>query len=216
MWARPALTAVGGNRGSVGLLKGDGVGFGFDVQVAPRLARPALTVVGADRMSAGLLKGAALCGGDDKAPAGASYVRGIPPAFQGVGLYSALGPNYAPSSTDGAVVGEADGYGGNCLFRSLDQMMSGDRAAGAESTRRARCASARSALVAKCGCDPVAELELHVWWRLIVEELGGDPSDWDILCWAGGDSVGVEAAGCGRRCARLLRAAGPPGQFVPL
>ena len=135
----------------------------------------------------------------------------------GGSLYSPEGPNYAPPFPEGAAVGAADGYGNNCLIHSLSQILSGARWAGSACTSvRPRCAAVREALVVKYGCDPHAELELQVWWHLIVEELGGDPSDWNVLCWSGRDSGIAEAAGCGGRCARMLHAAGPPGHFVPV
>ena len=132
-------------------------------------------------------------------------------------LYSAEGPNYAPPFPEGAVVGAADGYGNNCLIHSLSQILSGERwKEGACTSIRPRCAAVREALVAKYGCDPHAELELEAWRRLILEELGSDPSDWNVICWSGRDSGVAEAAGRGRRCARMLHAAGPPGHFVPV
>ena len=75
------------------------------------------------------------------------------------------------------MVGAADGYGNNCLVRRTALILGGDRAADGDSAMRARCASARDALIAKYGCDPGAELELQVRMILIVEEIGGDPSD---------------------------------------
>ena len=74
----------------------------------------------------------------------------------------------------------------------------------------------RGALVAKYGCCPNSELELHVWRPFIIEELGGDPSDWNSIRWSGIGSAGAEAVGSGWRCARLLHTAGPPGHFVPV
>merc|ERR1712112_50099 len=50
----------------------------------------------------------------------------------------------------------------------------------------------------------------------IIEELGGDPPDWNVLCWSGRDSGIAEAAGSGGKCARLRHTAGPPGHFVPV
>ena len=139
-----------------------------------------------------------------------------PPPYPGVSLYSSEGPNYAPPFPEGATVGAADGYGNNCLIHSISQILSGTRWAEGEcSAIRPRCAAVRDALVAKRGCDPLAELELQVRWNLIVEELGGDPPDWNVLFWSGRDSGIAESAGSGGRCARMLHAAGPPGHFVP-
>ena len=148
----------------------------------------------------------------------------IRPHFRGsacilqMGRTTPLLPQRAPppSSPEGAAAGEAYRYENNCLVHIISHILSGDRSAGADSAMRARCASVRAALVAKYGCDPIAELELQVWWHLIVEGLVGEPSDWNAMCWSGRDSGGAEAAGSGGMCARLLRTAGPPGHFVPV
>ena len=130
-------------------------------------------------------------------PPDSSPARKNPPLWTGAILYDAHGPNYAPAFPEGAVVGSADGYGNNCLIHSLAQILSGDRAGAPDSCTRGRCASVREAIVAKYGCDPNSALELQVWRRLVVEELGGRNSDRDAISWHRTDSDGAEAAGSG-------------------
>ena len=120
------------------------------------------------------------------APPDSSTARQNPPLRTGAILYSSDGPNYAPSFPGGALVGSADGFGNNCIAHSLSQILSGDRAGAPDRCARRRCASVRGALVSKYGCFTQSELELHVCWHLIVEELGGRPSDRDVVCCYGG------------------------------
>ena len=96
------------------------------------------------------------------------------------------------------------------------QILRDDQGGVADSPAAARCAVVRKALVSKYGCDPHAELELHQWWHIIIEELGGDPGDWHIVCWTGSNAEGVESVGSGGRCARLRHFPGHPGHFVPV
>ena len=71
--------------------------------------------------------------------------------------------------------------------------------------------SVRASLVNKYGCSPNAELELADWRQLIIEELGGIPQEWNVICWAGYRCEEVECAGAGRgapaNAARLVRLA---------
>ena len=133
------------------------------------------------------------------APPDSATAQRKPPLRTGAILYSEYGPNYAPAFPEGAVVGSAHGYGNKFPIRSISQILSCDRAGAPDRCKRERCASAREALVAKYGCGPDSESGLHVWRRLIVEELGGGPSDWNAICWSGRDSDGAEAAGSGWR-----------------
>ena len=85
-----------------------------------------------------------------------------PPLLAGVSPYSPGGPNYAPAFPESAVVGAAGGCGNNCLVRSLSHLLRGDMAGAPDICTRARCASAREAIVAMYGCEPNSELELQV------------------------------------------------------
>ena len=100
----------------------------------------------------------------------------------GGSLYCADGPNYAPPYPAGAVVGYADGSGNNCLIHSLAQILHGPQTTQKSRALRNRCVDVRASLVDKYGRIPHAELELAAWRRLIIEELGGSPQDWNVLC----------------------------------
>ena len=135
------------------------------------------------RLSSDFGKRRGVTGGGNGAatPPASPHLRQNPPLWIAAILYSAHGPNYAPAFPVRAVVGAAYGRAYNCLVHSLLQMLSGDRADAPDSSAGARCASVRGARVAKYGFGTNSELELQVWWRLIVEELGGDSGDWDVL-----------------------------------
>ena len=139
-----------------------------------------------------------------------------PPQWLGGALYSADGLNYAPPYPAGAIVGYADGYGNNFLIHSLSQILHGPLNAKQSHALRDKCVSVRATLVNKYECIPHAELELADLWHLIIEELGGSPREWNVICWAGYRCEEVECAGGGARCARLRHSAGPPGHFEPL
>ena len=55
----------------------------------------------------------------------------------GVSLYSSDGPNYAPASPEGAVVGPVGGYDNNSLIRSLAQLLRDARVGAPDSCTRA-------------------------------------------------------------------------------
>ena len=148
---------------------------------------------------------------------GGRRIRANPPPYLGISLYYADGQNCSPPSPAESVVGELEGYANNCVVRNFSQILSVDPlTGGAGGDITERCDSARAALVVKYGCDPCAELELQLRRHLIVDELGGDPSDRGVLCWSGRYSGGGECAGSGGRCARLLHGALPPGHFLPV
>ena len=139
-----------------------------------------------------------------------------PPTWTGASLYSSDGPNYAPAFPDGGVVGQADGPGYSCIIRRIEQILRDDQGGPKDSSSEARCAAVRQALVSKYGSDPHAELEIHQRWRLIIEEPGCDPGDWNIVCWTGANAEGAESVGSGGKCARLRHSPGKPGHFVPV
>ena len=90
-------------------------------------------------------------------------------------------PNYGAAFPESGVVGQADGSGNNCLIHSIEQILRDDQGGATDSPSEARFAAVRQARVPKNGCDPHSELELHKWRRLIIEDLGGDPGDWNIV-----------------------------------
>ena len=104
----------------------------------------------------------------------------------------------------------------NCIAHTIAQILDGPQAQQQSRTLRGRCVDFRTPLVHKYGRSPRAELEVTVWWRLIIEELGGRPHDWNVLCWTGYMYDTVERAGNGALCARLRHSAGPPGHFETL
>ena len=73
----------------------------------------------------------------------------------------------------------------------------------------------RAFLANKYGCVPNAELELADWWHLVIEELGGIPQEWSVICWARYRCEEVECLVGGARRARIPHSAGPPGHFEP-
>ena len=108
----------------------------------------------------------------------------MPPRRLGGSIYCAGGPNYAPHYPEGAVVGHADGSGNSGLVRRIAQILDGPKTLQKSRTLRDMCVAVRTSLVYKYGRSPHAELDLTAWRRLIIEELGGRPLDWDVLFWA--------------------------------
>ena len=121
-----------------------------------------------------------------------------------------------PRGRSSRLRGRIDGSGNNCLIRRIAQILDGPHSRQKSRTLRGRCVAVRTSLVDKYGRSPHDELDLTAWWCLIIEELGGRPQDWNVLCWAGYMYENVECFGDGARRARLRHSIGLPGRFEPL
>ena len=138
------------------------------------------------------------------------------PPWVGAPLYVAGGPTAAPGFPHGGAIGFADGSGNNCLIHIIAQILDAAERGDQRLASREKCVYVRHSLVVKYGCILHAALELEVWRHLIIEELGGRPNEWHVLCWSGFGGESAQCVGAGERCARLCHTVGPPGHFVPI